>query len=154
MHRFNVKTPFFKSFIIYVILGAASPIFQVLYNVKNILRCIIKGKPAVVHDNNSVHIFCHVLHTVGHKHYGILCFSCTSFIIPRISSLPTGSSPAVGSSSTIYSGFIAITPAIATRLFVLPTIQRATGKKFTVESYHCQCFKCPQFTFFCDKPIF
>ena len=47
-------------------------------------------------------------------------FSLSAAISPRISSLPLGSSPAVGSSRISTSGSMARTPAMATLLFCPP----------------------------------
>ena len=55
--------------------------------------------------------------------------SCISFISPRISSRPAGSSPAVGSSRIMTSGRIAMTPAIAARRFCPPESSNGEASK-------------------------
>ena len=87
---------------------------------KNIMWGIIIHNLPLIHYNNSFGVVSHILHTMRNKDYSYSFFSLSSFRRFNILSLPAGSRPAVGSSKISISGFIASTPAIATRLFWPP----------------------------------
>ena len=148
------KAPFFQSMHDIRDLRRSQPHFLKLLKMgKHCLWRIIKGHLAAVHHNEALHIFCYIFHTVGNQKNGnaALLVKKRDLIQNLVPSF--GSSPAVGSSRIRILGFMASTPAIATRFSVPGKLKRRFSIVFFFKTNLTERFFRLHFCFLSGKSL-